>query len=203
MKGVSQLARALEKTEKEIKETEEIELKITKEVESGLPKLNSHVLVNIWSAFETCFNEYCVLSIVSNPSLAASESMKKIRIPAAYLYQSDPTATASAVLEEVVRSTGASMKGGLGRFTCVLEHLGINVALEPEIRKDFIIASKLRNVIVHRFGIADARFVTECPDVDVEIGQKVLVTRDRLDKTSWDFRRFAVKILEAVPSYKS
>jgi len=61
MKGVSQLARALEKTEKEIKETEEIELKITKEVESGLPKLNSHVLVNIWSAFETCFNEYCVL----------------------------------------------------------------------------------------------------------------------------------------------
>lgn len=142
----------------------------------GHPMLVAHSVVALWSALEATIPAFCADWIVSQPSCLSSDDLSRVRVPASLLGATDRRAAASAVVDEISRQIDSSLKPGIGRFQGVLEKLGITFPIDDKIRGSLFELSKVRNLVVHRFGRVDLRFVGECPRFKLSVGEELRLT---------------------------
>jgi len=144
----------------------------------GHPMLIAHSVVALWSALEASIPAFCSDWIVANPSCLSSDGMARIKISAIFLAGTDRRSAAEAIVEEISRQLDASLRPGIGRFQGVLEKIGISFPIEDDVRRTLFELSKVRNLIVHRFGRADRKFVEECSGFALNVGDELRLTLD-------------------------
>lgn len=91
---------------------------------------------------------------------------------------------ASASLEEqceillarLKQRLGANLKVGVGRFESLLDAVGRGGPVDDLVRRVLLELSELRNVVAHKNGRADRRFLERCPWYGAREGEDLVVT---------------------------
>lgn len=198
--GAARLTKVLRKSEEHVTRAQEAEDLAAREVASDMPLIHSSAAVLIWGALEAAFRDFLVRWLATYPSARLVPEFSNIRVRLTE-YESfsgeDKMRYLVGILE---RELAAALKPGVGRFECLLKPFGIHPNITPEQRRDISELAAVRNVIVHRAGIADTRFLELCPWLNQKLETPVVVGRETflryVDATS----KYAASLIESARS---
>lgn len=161
------------------------------QIDSGFPVLYAHATVAIWGAIEVLVEDLVVDGLMSDKKYLEKEALRKIRIPLAEYESLEPIERFQFLARELARQTNSDLKHGVGRFESLLDTVGLGGALSQELRRTCLEFGEVRNLIVHRAGTADRRFVDSCPWLNATVGDAF-----RIDSKSYaKYREFANQFL--------
>jgi hypothetical protein len=178
MNGAARLTDVLGKPPESVEKMQELEDLAADEVAADLPLLHSAASVLIWGALEAAFHDFLVRWLFAYPAARLVPEFTNIRVRITE-YESfegeDKMRYLAGILE---RELAAALKPGAGRFECLLKPFGIRPQVAEDQRRDLSELAAVRNVIVHRAGIADARLLQLCPWLKLKVGDPVVVGRE-------------------------
>jgi hypothetical protein len=173
--GLAKLSEALRHEPAQVAQAKEIEEAAAKEVQLDFPLLHSAATVLLWGALEAAFRDFIARWLGAYPVARQCPELKKVRVCIAEyesLQGDDRMRYVTGILE---KELAASLRPGVGRFDCILKIFDIHPEIDEDTRRDLHELAAIRNVIVHRAGLADERFVALCPWLQFSVGQKVEV----------------------------
>lgn len=159
-----------------------------REIEQEFSYLYSLATVQLWTILESAIDDQ-LLKIISrinrkNPP----EQLNRLRAPLFSLIEISTEAQNELVLSLLKENISSSLKPGIGAFEALLSALGFGGAVDEIVRRNIFELSQVRNVIVHRGGIADQRFINVCPWYDSLVGAKLKVNEN-------SFRKYMFSVL--------
>lgn len=197
MLGLERLVRVMKKPTDEIEHAREIETLAQEEVKADFPLLHSAAAVLIWGALEAAFRDFLVRWLVSHPSSLSIPEFKNIRVRVAEYESFEGEDRMRFLLGIIEREFAASLKPGVGRFECLLRPFGIVTTISEDVRRDLNELAAVRNVIVHRASIADARLIDLCPWLGLKRGELITIGRIAFDRYVRAASDYAAAIIEA------
>jgi hypothetical protein len=146
------------------------------EVANDHPLLHAQATIAIWGSLETLVRDFLAFWIVDKPEAKALEQVKTLKIGFGE-YEALPSEDRAAyLLERLEDRLGCRNYGGIERFEAVFRLFGLSSSLESQIVRDLLELSAVRNLLVHRRGIVDARFKTKCPWISNPVGSQFIVS---------------------------
>jgi hypothetical protein len=152
------------------------------EVDEGFPTLHRQVALSLWSSLEWLISNLLANWLANEPNALSIENVRKVKVSIADYENFSGMDKYYYLLSEIERDTKSALKQGVGRFESTLEVFGLGGSVPDTIKKDLFEFGQVRNVLVHRNGMADARFVLACPWLKLSTGQAVTVDEARLTR---------------------
>jgi hypothetical protein len=152
------------------------------EVDEGFPTLHRQVALSLWSSLEWLISDLLANWLANEPNALSIENVRKVKVSIADYENFSGMDKYYYLLSEIERDTKSGLKQGVGRFESTLEVFGLGGSVPDAIKKDLFEFGQVRNVLVHRNGVADARFVNACPWLALSTGQAVIVDEARLTR---------------------
>lgn len=142
-----------------------------RERDDGFWMLHSHSLMGLWGYMEVLIQDLLVNELLADPTLYEGGAFDKIKLPVAKLASDDRESLAIFVSQEVVNValTGTAP----GRFEKVLKFVRLDGVVPQQVSQALYNAHQIRNVCAHKSGLADEYFVKMCPNVSVNVGERV------------------------------
>jgi hypothetical protein len=153
-----------------------------REVSNGFPVLHSQHVVSIWSAIECFVEDVLVAWVANDPEFMQSERIQKIKIPLADFDRISESERKYFLISELQRDQSFSRRNEIEKFELLLALAGLSGNIEAEIKRDLIELGHVRNVLLHRRGIADAKFVQACQWVKVRVGAHVQINSTTVER---------------------
>lgn len=197
LKGSARLAKVLGRSDEQVNSAHEIETLAATELKSDLPLLHSAAAVLIWGALETALRDFLVRWLVTYPSLLTRTQLKEVRIRVSEYESLTGEDRMRFLLGKLQDEFGRSSTPGVSGFASILEIFSVNVTVAPNTRRDLNELAALRNVIVHRAGVADARLRELCPWLNVNVGASVRINGSDLDRYVKSASEYAVAVIMA------
>jgi len=148
------------------------------EIYSGFVTLHSQSIVALWGTLDALVEDLLTAWLRNEPKVLQAREFQKIKVPVSKYEFFDEEQRAAFVIRELTRSLNADLKRGIGRFETVLAVVGINGKVDEPFRRDLFELSQVRNILVHRAGIADEIFCSNCPWVGVKLGDAISMDHD-------------------------
>jgi hypothetical protein len=146
------------------------------EVESDYCTLHSQGLVMVWSALNALIDDLVRTCLSNHPSLLESDSLSKLKIPLSAAIGSSEEDRLDRLFEAVEREV---TKGeGVNHFESLLVVVNLSGATEVSLKDDLYILQKVRNLLAHRRGYVDRRFIRACPSLDSTLGERLIIDLD-------------------------
>lgn len=178
MEGIARLSEVLNREAKEVEQVQELEEMAKEEVESDFPLLHNAAMVLLWGALEAAIRDFLIRWLTKYPIARQVPDLKKIRVHVVDYESLEGEDRMRYLLGVLEREFAASLKPGVGRFDCLLKPFDISANIKDATRRDLNELAAIRNVIVHRAGIADKRLLELCPWLGLQEGQPVHVSSD-------------------------
>jgi len=166
------------------------------EIDSGFPVLYSQAVVACWGFIEATVEDLVVSLLMTEPQHLTHEQFRRIQIPLAEYGSLEPDERMRFLVKEFARKNSAGLKQGVSIFETLLGSVGLSGSVNEMVRRDLFELYHVRNVIVHRSGIADRRICEACPWLNLSPGQRVLVRSADYTKYSWAINEYFIDILE-------
>jgi hypothetical protein len=164
------------------------------------PTLHAHALIADWGAMEAFVEDLCVALIVDKPEFLKNEVFSKVKVPLSEFELLDKEERFRFLIGQVEQQT-AARRHGVDRFEALLAPFGLSGPVEEDVKKSLRACHHIRNVLVHRAGIADRRIVEGCPWLGLKLGDRVTVTRAdhiQFHNHLWDYAKTVVTRLYLV-----
>jgi hypothetical protein len=145
------------------------------ERKAGFPYLNGMAAIRLWTILEVAVEDLA-LDVLKNPTPSVSDVLRGLKGPLLEFAAASPDQQAEFLLGELKLTLKATLKSGVGRFEALLSPLGLGGAVDDYVRKALLELSVVRNVLVHRSGIADLRVIASCPWRNWQTGAQVSVS---------------------------
>lgn len=159
--------------------------------------MHSAATVLLWGALETSIRDFAVRWIQHRPDARRTSAIARIKVEFGEYDALDEEGRIRYLVGILERDTGASLKPGVGRFGAILKPFGICPKCTADQRRILFELAAIRNVIVHRAGCADARFVELCPSLGYEVGNSVRVTSDAFSSYVSVTSEYVAQIVES------
>jgi len=152
------------------------------EVDEGFPTLHRQVTLSLWSSLEWLISNLLANLVANEPKILSIEGIRKVKVSIAELENLSGMEKYYYLLSEIERDAKSGLRQGVDRFESTLQVFGLSGSVPETIKKDLFEFGHVRNVLVHRNGVADARFVQACPWLGLSAGQAVIVDEARLSQ---------------------
>ncbi len=136
--------------------------------------LAAHALIGFWAAAEVFAEDLTVAFLAHDSTLLLSEGIGDVKVPFRDFENLGKEDRIRAVLPLIQRRQSREE----APFESQLDLVGLSGPIPAPTRTAMREAWQLRNVILHRRGIADARLVALCPQLNYQIGNKVQIGPD-------------------------
>jgi hypothetical protein len=148
-----------------------------REVDNGFPIVRAQFVVALWGSMESFLDRFAAQWIINRPETLKSDPWCNLRVRIGEYEQCDSEQKAQFVVENLEQSLGSHLRQGVNRFETVISALGIvgNPASD-DVKRAIFELQQVRNVIVHKQGVADRRTCTTCPWLNLTTGQRVQIT---------------------------
>ena len=167
-----------------------------KQVHDGLPLLHSQMAIGIWSVLEAAVDDFVVAWLTNVPKSLEADEFAKIKVPATLFEQLDRAARMQYLLEEHKRNLRSDSKLGIERFESLLKPLGLSGSVMEDVRRDIFELSQIRNAVLHRASRADMKLVEACPWLELQPGQKLVVTGADSDRYARSVTNYLMDIIK-------
>lgn len=155
-----------------------------KEVDNGFPLLHAQAVVSIWGCLESQVRAFLANWLAKEPGALLVNQVQKLKVQIGDYERLTPEERPYYILDLLERDMQSSLKQGVSRFETLLEIFGMGGAVDETVRKDLFEMHQIRNVVVHRQGIADKRLATSCPWLNIEPGEIIVVSHQDLRRYS-------------------
>ena len=135
--------------------------------------LTSSAVVSLWSALEVGIEDFLIAWMMNQPGALNVPVLRKTKITLAEYDALDREERIRVLLSELERSVVG--KQGVDCFEPLLNTFGLSGPVDRRVKAAIYEMQHVRNVVVHRGGRADRRFVKTCPDWDAKVGQPLEV----------------------------
>jgi hypothetical protein len=135
-------------------------------------------LIAVWGALEILVHDLAVELIKGNPSLLRSGAFASVRIPAKHA-SLDADDRIALTIEIFLQQLKSKRSSSVMRFEDLFNAVGLIGQSPDELRAKLEEMQHVRNLLVHRGGIADKKFRRLCPNIRVEVGQRLTVSNDQ------------------------
>jgi hypothetical protein len=149
------------------------------ELDNGFPTLNSHAVVAIWGVIEAFVDDLVATYLENDAKFLDSPLLANIKIPLAEYEQLERPERLRFLVSEYRRGAKAEFKQGVSRFEVVLDLVGLTGSVEDSTRRHLFELSHVRNVLVHRAGIADRRLASQCDWLGLATGDKLKISHEQ------------------------
>lgn len=157
------------------------------------PTLHAHSLLGLWGAFECFIDDLFRATINNNPTLLNEKAFEKITVSASVALNEG---LRSQAIDEVLRGVKAKApRSGTNKFEGVLASVGLAGHIPSRIEKSLRLTHKIRNVWAHQSGLADEKFVNECPQLGYQVGERIKLDADRFEFYSSGLQMYARVIM--------
>lgn len=146
-----------------------------KEVAEDFPILHAQGVVALWGALESLSRNVLAAWLAYSPESLSADKLGKFKIPYAEYLRVPADERPQFIAELLEREVEAPLKHGISRFEELLDYVGLGGPIEESVRKDLFEMGHVRNVIVHRGGIADRKLLASCPWLTVKVGEPLKV----------------------------
>lgn len=136
---------------------------IQKHRDNGYSAVYSQQVIATWGALEAHVDDVVVMLLRCDKRFLATDALKKTKIPLAAYEALNPSERIEFLLDSLQRDLNARFKKGLGQFESVFDAIDFPGTVEDDLRRTFIEFAAVRNVLVHKRGIADKRLIDACP----------------------------------------
>jgi len=145
------------------------------EIENEFPLLHSHALMGAWGALEGMIEDLAISWVQHDPSVLDHPKIAKIKVPLSEFRTMTEIDHLRFIVTELQRDLGLDLKEGATKFESLLTAVGLGGAVDKKVRDVIFEAQNLRNIFAHRAGVADRKFVSNCPHLGYTIGDIVKI----------------------------
>jgi len=146
---------------------------------AGFATLFNFATIFTWGALETAIHDTAVNWLMYVPEARRQERVLRLKIPFIEYDELQPDERMRFVLHTLENDLGATFKPGISKFESVLKEIDLGGSVDEEIKKDLFEMASVRNVLVHKAGISDQRFVDACHWYGAAVGETVSVNAVR------------------------
>lgn len=168
------------------------------EIANDFPFLRSALAILLWGALEAAVDDVVVEWLRVDPRSMMARGLSGIRVPLAKFQAGTDEERIRLLLAEVIRRKRAEFKPGIGRFEAILQVAGLSGEFDAARKRDLLELSKVRNLLVHRAGVVDRRFLDDCPWIDVRLGSTLRVSGDRSHAYATAASEYALELVQRV-----
>ena len=152
-----------------------------REVENDFPVVHGQALIALVAMFEAFVKDFAAAWMRNRQEVLVHEDIAKLRFKLGdYLPLADDERL-EYIAERLDENLPPSLRG-VSRVEAFLSPLGLSGEVADETRKTIFELHNVRNVLVHRKGEADRRFVDACPWMGYEIGDDIRVTHTDFER---------------------
>ncbi len=156
---------------KQAKERADLALR---EVSSGFPVLHSQQVVFLWGAIEAVVEDTLVAWLKNENFIDKDLRLRRIKVSVADFNAMSETERNYHLVSEYRRELRPRHRSSIEVFESILHEFGLQGAMDPEPKRSLIELEYVRNVLLHKRGIADSRFLEGCPWITVKIGAAIV-----------------------------
>jgi hypothetical protein len=186
---VQHAAARLERAKKEAKLAET-------EVADGFPLLHAQASIALWGALESLIRTFFSTWIRDRPQARDVEELKRVKIRWAEYEALSVEDRSFYLIDLLEESMGTRRAQGIGRFEALFRVFGLSSEVDESIEKNLFELYHVRNVFVHRRGIADWRIVQSCPWLGLSIGSPVVVKHDQYGRYHEAAAGYLIEIIQ-------
>lgn len=121
------------------------------------------MLVGSWSYLEAFIYDFSAKWVLETKFETLDENLAKTKIPFIDFLNLSKEERVNKLFDEFEKQNNLWGKNSIDRFEQKLHGIGLKGKLNKDLRKDLLEWSKVRNLIIHRAGIVDQKFINDCP----------------------------------------
>jgi hypothetical protein len=149
------------------------------EREHGFPLLHAYTVVSVWGALEAAIEDMLVGILLNEQEVLANDDVAKIKIPLGTFELLNKEERMRLLLAEIQRTQRSVLAQGIGAFENVLKVFGLDGPVDADTKKELWEFNHVRNVIVHRASRADSRLVQACPEMNLQVNDKIVLSHEK------------------------
>lgn len=171
---------------------------VERETADGFPLLFGISVIAIWAEFEAFVEDLAVLQLLQRPSLLLHPEIQKIKAPVAQYFLLEGRDRAAFIVSQLQRDNGGSRDNVVTRTVWLLSIIGITCQPEQLVAREIVELHAVRNLLAHKRGIIDAKFMDQCHWLSVELGKRHTVSETALGRYVSALLDFAGSMLESI-----
>ena len=163
--------------EKEIDDVRAEAALAQREVKEGFPLLWGRTVVASWSMLESYIRGMLAGWLRNQPDALQTEGVQRLRVRIGEYESIPPEERAEFIIELLDRDLVAPLRLGVNRFEPLLKVFSLDGAVEDDVSRKIFQLHQVRNLIAHKDGVCDRRFIERCPELGLAIGDQFHVSR--------------------------
>jgi len=152
------------------------------EVEAGFPLLHAQATISLWGDLENALRTFLATWLSNEPTARNVESVHKLKVCLGEYESMDPDERCYYIVDRLEQDIESRNRRGVERFESLLGAFGLAGPLDKRLKRDLLELYHVRNVLVHRRGVADRKFVQACPWLHLSAGEQVTVSHESYAK---------------------
>jgi hypothetical protein len=170
--------------------------------DSGYPFLHAQMAVNLWSSLESFIRNLLVGWLKNIPEAIKCDEIKRLKVRIGE-YESirDEEDKYNYILDLLEDHLMIRRSPGIGRFNSLLSVFGLSVSMDENLKRDIYELYHVRNVLVHRRGVADLKIVENCPWLNLQLGQRLMIREDSYQMYQLAISAFVLELMQILRSY--
>ena len=165
-------------------ENRKVSLRIAREEKKrGFAGLYGRHTVSLWNMLDATLSESLTQLLLAKGKTLELPAFQKIKFSVAQFQDMSSAQMMRAVLGELKRLHAAEARcnKGVRIYEKLYIDAGMSEHLSDQLDKRLIELRAVRNAIVHNMGIADERFVKDCPWLRIEPGTRIAIGKAQYD----------------------
>lgn len=162
---------------------------LKRQKEQGFPTLHGMAAIAVWSELEAFIDDIGAHFLSLNESSWAGERIQKLRLPVAEFVAMTSLERAEWCVRQLFGDAVHDRRVGIGRFESLLDAIGLRrCEVMTPVPQILVELHAVRNLLAHRRGKLDKRFIEAIGREDLEVG-------GRWRPSVTDVRRYATAVL--------
>ena len=169
-----------------------------REVDEGFPLLHSQAVVSLWTSLEDLVRTFLATWLANEPSAKQVDAIAKLKMSLGEYERLEEEERCLYAVELLERELQSPLRHGVSRFESLLQPFELSGKIDSEVQKHIYELYHVRNVLVHRRGIADKKLVESCPWLGLAPGDEVVVTHNMYGRYSKAVMTYVVELIQRV-----
>jgi hypothetical protein len=146
-----------------------------RQIDSKFQLLHGHAIMGTWGSLECLVEDTVEAWMAFKPEVLHRQDFEKIKIPLAKFLSLSDDQRVRLLVSEIQRDLKLDLRSGVTKFEKLLDSVGLGGPVDPRLRDTLYEFQNVRNVLAHRAGIVDQRFIDACPSYDLPIGARLAI----------------------------
>jgi hypothetical protein len=148
----------------------------------GFPFLYALGIIRACSILEIAVFDFVHDVLVSEESIRHLPAFVALKGPIVQFAAATSEEQSKYLIEALSDQLGTNLKRGPGRFESLLNAIALGGPIDPRVRPSLVELVEIRNLLVHRGGKTDKKFIDACSWLNIEIGSDLPINRGLFDR---------------------